>query len=148
MTKAATIDTTAFKDTVEKMTAASSDAMKKGFEKSFASFNEMTEMSKKNMEAFAASAAAATKGMEDLNAKALAYSKESMEKGLAAARSIGSAQSLQEAIELQTGYAKSSYEAYMAELNKMTELMVSTAKSASEPLNAQFSAVVAKFQKA
>jgi phasin family protein len=147
MAKAASVDTAAFTETVEKMTSASTDAMRKGFDKSYSAFTDMSEMSKKNLEALTASASVATKGMESLNAKVLAYTKSSMESGIAAARSLGSAQSVQEAIELQTKYAKSAFEAYMAELNAMSEMMVSTAKSAAEPLNAQFSSVVTTLQK-
>jgi phasin family protein len=71
----------------------------------------------------------------------VAFSKKAMETNMAAAKSIMSSKSVQEMMERQAEFAKSSFEAYVAELNKMSELMSGVTKDAIKPLNERFAAV-------
>ena len=105
------------KTTVEQFTTAGNQAFKDSLEKSMAAFGDINVHSKKNMEALVASVTAATKGAEALGAGAMAYSKKSVEDQVAAAKSLAAAKSVQEVVELQTTYAKSALEAYLAEMN-------------------------------
>ena len=91
--------------------------------------------SKKNLEAMIASVTAATKGAETLGAQAMAYSKSSIEGQVAAAKSLAGAKSIQEVVELQTAYAKSALETYMAEVGKMSETVAASVKDSLKPLN-------------
>src|SRR4249919_2828830 len=94
------------KTTVDQFTAASNVAFKDGVEKTLAALNEANGVSKKNLEAVVASVTAATKGAEALGAQAMAFSKTSFESQVAAAKSLSSAKSVQEVVELQTAFAK------------------------------------------
>src|SRR5438270_7181306 len=96
----------ATKSTVEQMTAASNTAFKDGVEKTLAALNEANTVSKKNLEAVVASVTAATKGAEALGAQAMAFSKAGFEAQVAATKSLASAKSVQEVVELQTAFAK------------------------------------------
>ena len=98
---------------------------------------EFGELQKQNLDAMAESTRAATKGMETISSHAAAYSREAFEKGVEAARSVTSAQSVQEAMELQTGYTKSAFEAYLEEMNTLTGMFASMVREASAPLNSQ-----------
>ena len=137
----------ATKSTVEQFTAASNVAFKEGVEKSLAAMNEANTQSKKNLEAVVASVTAATKG-EALGAQAMAFSKANFENQVAAAKSLTSAKSVQEAVELQTAFAKSALETYMAEMGRMTETVSASVKDSIKPLNERMTAMVERLQAA
>ena len=136
------------KSTAEKYSAAGTQAFKDVFEKSLTALNDYNAQTKSNLEAVVASVTAATKGAETLGAETLAYSKKSLEDHVAAAKSLTSARSVQEAVELQTAWAKSSMESYMAQMNKASEIVAASVKESLTPLNARVTAAVEKFQAA
>jgi phasin family protein len=119
------------KATVEQFTVAGNQAFKDQVEKNLAGLNELNAHSKKNLEAVVASVTAATKGAESLGALYMAYSKTAVENQVAAAKALSGAKSVQEAVELQTTWAKSAMELYMAEVGKMGETASSRSTSAS-----------------
>ena len=102
------------KSTAEQYTAAGSQAFKDAVEKSMTAMNELNAQSKHNLEAVVASVTAASKGAETLGAQTMAYSKKSMDDYMAAAKSLTTAKSVQEVVELQTACAKSALEGYLA----------------------------------
>ena len=134
------------KTTVDQITAASSVAFKGGVEKSLSALNEFNAHSKKNLEALVASTTAATKGAEAMGAQAMAYSKTAFEGNVAAAKSLAGAKSIQEIVELQTTFAKSALETYMAQVSKMSEMATASMKESMKPLNERVTATVEKFQ--
>jgi phasin family protein len=136
----------AAKSTVEQMTAASNAAFKDGVEKTLAAINEANTHSKKNLEALVASVTAAAKGAETLGAQAMALSKKTFDDQVTAARSLASAKSLQEVVELQSGYARSVLETYMAEMGKLTDTFSASVKDSLKPLNERVTDVVERFQ--
>ncbi|MBU1378201.1 MAG: TIGR01841 family phasin [Alphaproteobacteria bacterium] len=138
--------TDAAKNTIEQLTATSNVAFKEGVEKSLAAMNEMNSYSKKNMEAMVASATASAKGAEALGAQAMAFSKTVFEKQVTAAKSLAGAKSVQEVVELQTAFAKSALETYMAQFGAMSDTVSSSVKESMKPLNERVTAVVEKFQ--
>ena len=136
------------KTTVEQVTAASTVAFKDGVEKTLAALNEANTVSKKNLEAVVASVTAATKGAEALGAQAMAYSKTAFDTNVSAAKALAGAKSVQEVIELQTAFAKSALETYMAEVAKMSETVQAWVKDSVTPLNERVTAVVEGLQAA
>jgi len=136
------------KSSVEQFTTAGNQAFKDGIEKSLSALGEVNAHSKKNLEAVVASATAATKGAEALGAQAMAYSKKVLEDQAAAAKSLTSAKSVQEVVELQTAYAKSALECYVAEMNKASETVAASVKECFQPINERFTAFVERFQTA
>lgn len=140
--------TETMKTTVEQFTTAGNQAFKDNIEKSLASLNDANAHSKKNLEAVVASVTAATKGAEALGAQAMAYSKKAVEDQVAAAKALSGAKSLQEAVELQTTWAKSAMEAYLAQFSKMGETVAASVKDSAKPLNERVTALVEKLQAA
>jgi phasin family protein len=138
----------AVKTTLENMTTAGNKAFKDSIGKSLAALAEMNTHSKKNLEAVVVSVTAATKGAETLGARAMAYSKKSMEDHVVAAKSLAGAKSVQEAIELQTNFAKSAFETYVAEVTKMSETVAASMKETVAPLNERVTALVERVQSA
>ena len=136
------------KSTAEQYQAAGSKAFKDAVEKSMTALNDINAHSKSNLEAVVASVTAAGKGAESLGAQTAAYSKKSLEDYVAAAKSLTTAKSLQEVVELQTAFAKSSLEAYLAQVNKASETVAASMKETLTPLNARVTAAVETFQSA
>jgi phasin family protein len=136
----------AIKTTVEKMTTASNQAYKDGVEKTLSALSEVNALSKSNVEAVVESLTAATKGAEAVGTQAAAFSKKSFEDAVAASKSLTSAKSLQEVIELQSTYAKSAMEAYVAEMNALSQTLSASFKDTFSPINARMTATVEKFQ--
>jgi len=134
------------KSTVEQFTVASNTAFKDGVEKTMTAFSEANAHSKKNLEAVVASVTAAAKGAEVVGAQAMAFSKKAFDDQVAAARSLASAKSVQEVVELQTTLAKTFLENYMAEMGKLTETVSSSVKDSMKPLNERVTDLVEKIQ--
>jgi phasin family protein len=137
----------ASKDVMDKFMKASTE----GYEKAFASaqdrmqdmmkqYDDLAGMGQKAMQAFVASGTAYAKGYETLSAELMAFSKQQIEDGAATARAAMTAKSLQELIDLQTTYAKTSLDAVMAEGTKLSEITTKLAQDTVEPLNEQFTA--------
>jgi len=128
-------------DTFEHFTAQNQEKLRETFDRSVTALSEVGAFGKENVEALMASATAATKGMEVLSARAVAYSKSAMEDHVAAAKALMTSKSVQEALERQSDYARKAFDGYVAEMNKMSELMTGIAKDSMKPLNERFTAV-------
>ena len=138
--------TETLKNSAEQYATAGAQTFKDGVEKSLAALNDINAQSKQNLEAVVASVTAATKGAETLGAQAIAYSKKSVEDAVAAAKTLSGAKSIQEVVALQTSWAKSALEGYLAELNKASEIVSASMKDSLVPLNGRVTAAVEKFQ--
>lgn len=132
----------------EQAQAAGAQAFRSTVDKSVAGLTELNAQGKKNLEAMVESASAAQRGAEALSQQALAFGKKSWEDNLAAAQSIAAARSVQELIELQTSWAKSASEAYLAQMTRMTETLTASVKDSFKPINERVSASVESFQAA
>ena len=138
----------AAKATVDQFATAANTAFKDGVEKTLAALAEANTHSKKNLEATVAAVSAAAKGAETLGAQVSAYAKKAAEDQIAAAKSLTTAKSLQEAVELQTTYAKSFLDSYLAEMNRWSDTVSGSVKESLRPINERVSAVVEQFQTA
>ncbi|WP_413660472.1 phasin family protein [Maricaulis sp. D1M11] len=129
-------------ETVETMTTASNQAVKEGFEKAMKALEDARSFNKETVDAVIESATVAGKGMEAVNASAIAYAKNSVNESVAATKAVSSAKSLQEVFEIQSDFVKASFEAYMAEMTKSSELIAGTFKDSVKPLNERLTATV------
>ncbi len=134
------------KNTIEQFTTTTNVAFKDGVEKSLAAMNDLNSHSKKNLEAVVAAARASAKGAEALGAQAMAFSKTMFESNVTAAKSLAGAKSVQEVVELQTAFAKSALETYMAEFARMSETVSASVKEAMKPISERVTATAEKFQ--
>lgn len=126
---------------LEQFSAVGQEKFREGVDRSLAAVSEMGAFSKENFEALVASATAASKGMEVLSARAVAYSKSAMEQHMAATKAMMSAKSVQELVERQSDYARSAFDGYVAEMNRLTDLMSGVTKDAIKPINERMTAV-------
>ncbi len=143
------------KSSAEKATATAemtftkgAEAFKAGLEKAIAGYDSFVGYSKETAEAYAKSAAIAGKGIETINSELYSYSKGAVEDSIAAGKALLASKSVHEAIELQTGFAKTAFETYVEELTKFGELMTATAKNSLAPLQGRYQAWVELVQSA
>jgi len=118
------------------------EALKVSFEKAVKNYDQLLGYGKETVEAYVRSANAAGKGAETLHNEIYAYSKQSIEDSIAAAKALLGSKSVHEAFELQTDFAKTAFDAYVSEMTKLSELVVSTTKETFEPLQGRVAAWV------
>ncbi|HEY8070343.1 MAG TPA: phasin family protein [Methylocystis sp.] len=91
-------------------------------------------------EAFTAATDSSTKGLQAIAAETTDYSKKSFEKSRAHFEKLIGVKKFEEAIQLQSDFAKSAYEDFVAQATKMGELYSSLAKEAFKPITIASSA--------
>lgn len=97
-------------------------------------FDDVQKISKDNLDAAMKSFGAVSKGVQAIATEVADYSKKSFEDGTAAAEKLFGAKSLDKAIEIQTEFAKSAYESFVANATKLGELYANLAKESYKPL--------------
>lgn len=142
------------KDTVEAAVKASTEAATKAFamskdrvEQVVKSYDELATFNKGTVEAFVTAGNVAVKGFEQINAEVMAFSKASIEDGIAAAKAVMSAKTLNEFVELQSRFAKTSLDSFLQQSTKLGELSAKVAQESFEPINARVQVAVEKFVK-
>jgi phasin family protein len=110
----------------------------------FKNMEDLQKNSKDQIESATAAATAVSKGVQQLAAEVTDYSKKSVETSSAFVEKLLGAKSLDSAVQIQTDFAKSSYETFVAQATKLGELYTNLAKEAFKPVEA----VVAKAQAA
>jgi hypothetical protein len=106
-----------------------------------ATFDNVQQLGKEQFEAISAAAAAVTKGWQSIAAETTDYSKKSFEKSRVLAEKLIGVKKIDEAFQLQTEFAKSSYEDFIAEATKIGELYSNLAKEAFKPVETAASKV-------
>jgi phasin family protein len=94
---------------------------------------DMQQASKESMDLAMKSMGALSKSAQAIVVEMTDYSKKAFEDGTAALEKLFGAKSLEKAIELQTEYAKSAYEGFVAEATKIGELYADLAKESYKP---------------
>lgn len=80
--------------------------------------------------------AAISKGVQAVAVETGEYAKKSFEAGAATFEKLVSAKSLEKAIEIQTDFAKASYEGFVAQATKIGELYTDLGKEIYKPYEA------------
>jgi len=96
-------------------------------------FEDLQQVSKENMEVTMKSAESMSKGAQAIATEVADYSKKAFEEGSAMLEKLFGVKSLEKAIELQSEYAKTSYEGFVAKATKIGELYTDLAKESYKP---------------
>jgi phasin family protein len=99
-----------------------------------ANFDSVPTFGKEQFEAVSAAAAAVTKGWQSIAAETTDYSKKSFEKSRLLAEKLITVKKLDEAFALQSDFAKSAYEDFVAEATKLGEMYAALTKEAFKPI--------------
>ncbi|HEY1365110.1 MAG TPA: phasin family protein [Xanthobacteraceae bacterium] len=103
--------------------------------------DELQQIGKDNMDAAMKSFGAVSKNAQAIAVEIADYSKKVFEQGTAATEKLIGAKSLEKAFEVQTDYAKSSYENFVAGATKLGELYLDLARQAYQPFEGQLGKV-------
>ena len=99
-----------------------------------ANFDSVQQLGKDQFEAVSAATAALTKGLQGIATETTDYSKKSFEKTRELAEKLVGVKKIDEAVALQSEFAKSSYEDFVAEATKLGELYTALAKEVFKPI--------------
>jgi phasin family protein len=100
---------------------------------------EVQKVGKDGFDATARSFGEMSKGFQAIAAQVTDYSKKAFEDGTRALEQLIGAKSVQQAIEIQSQYAKKAYETHIAEMSKLGEMYVAIARDAYKPVEQVFS---------
>ena len=75
-----------------------------------------------------------SKGWQAIAAEMTDYTKRSFEEGTSTVEKLMTAKSIEQAVEIQTGYAKRAYDDYMHQVSKLGGLYAELAKEAYKPV--------------
>jgi phasin family protein len=137
-----------FAATVSDPIGATNEALRSGFEKLKSSSAVMSEHNKANIEAMTESAKIAFKSFEEVTAITAAYIKTATEQVTAAAKTLSTAKSIQEVVEVQADYARNALDTYVADFNKVANVMFGAMKGGAKPISDRASASFAALQSA
>ena len=101
-------------------------------------FEDLQQVSKDNVEVAMKSVGALSKGAQAIAVEVADYSKKAFEDGTAALEKLFGVKSFEKAIEVQTEYAKTSYEGFVAKASKIGELYADLAKESYKPFESMF----------
>src|SRR6201996_5202441 len=123
------------------------EAFKTGFEKAVKNYDHFLGYGKETVEAYVKAANAAGKGAETINSEIYALSKQSIEESIAATKAVLGSKSIHEAIEVQTDFAKTAFDAYVGQMTKLGQLFQATSKETFAPIQGRVQAWVETVQK-
>ena len=95
---------------------------------------DFQKLGKDNYEAVVKSYGQVNKGLQDIGASFTDYTKRAFADATATFEKLVGAKSLEHAIEIQSAYAKSAYENWMAEMTRIGEMYTSVARDAYKPV--------------
>lgn len=101
-------------------------------------FDDLQSVGKENVDAALKSFGALSKSGQAIAVEFADYSKKSFENGTAALEKLFGVKSFDKAIEVQTEYAKTAYEGFVAEASKLSELYANLAKETYKPFETIF----------
>ena len=106
-------------------------------------FEEFQKLGKDNVDVAMKQFGTVSKGWQAIATEVADYSKKSFEDGSAALERLFGAKSLEKAIEVQSDYAKTAYEGFVAQATKFGELYTDLAKETYKPFEGFLSKVSA-----
>lgn len=133
-------------ETIETWTSATPEAFKEGYEKMASGFGKWADFNRESIEAMMAAAGRLAKGFEKAASDNSAFVKSSYEDGVEAFKATAASKSVQEALDIQSEFARTTVEKNLTQLNKIAEHWASTTKEAAEPITARYNEFVEMVQ--
>ena len=162
MTKPMDSGFVAGKDIVDSFVKVGQEAAQKGYEQAVTmtkeqvekardvvakSVDEMSSLNKDNVDAVVQAGTIYAKGVEVIGKEFMSYAQARLESNMAAMKAMMGARTLKELVDLQTEYARSSFDQMVTETTKLSEIGVKVTNDAFAPLNARVNVVVEKMTK-
>jgi phasin family protein len=96
-------------------------------------FEDFQNFSKQQVEVATAFASTLSKGLQEIASESAEYSKHAMSASAEAVERLLGAKTVESALRIQSDYAKSAYEGFVAKSTKINEIMVKVASDAMKP---------------
>jgi phasin family protein len=111
---------------------------KTAMEKGSRLMEEMTEISRGNVEAFVASSKVAARGVETLTQEAAEFGRRSFEEASSTLKSFAEVKSPTDFFRLQSEFARAQFDAMVSETSKMSEAMIKLAGEVAQPITSRY----------
>lgn len=121
---------------------------REALDKSTKAAEELGSFTRENVEAFVESGKIAAKGFETLTQSAIELAKKNGEAATTAFKSFSSAKSANELLQLQSDFARTQFDKFIADSSKMTEAFVKLSNDVFEPISSRFAVAADKFKTA
>lgn len=110
----------------------------------FTNVEEIQKFGKQQFEAVTAATTSFSKGLQEIATETTDYSKKAIAANTSVVEKLLGAKNLETAIQIQTEFAKSAYEAFVAEATKIGELYAKLAREAFKPIETTYVKAPAK----
>jgi phasin family protein len=107
-------------------------------EKSAKIVEQLADLTRGNVEAIVASSKIAAKGVETMSQDAAEYSRKSFEEASAVLKSFAEVKSATDFFKLQGDFARSAFDAAVAESARVSETVLKLAGEVAEPINSRY----------
>src|SRR5258708_9502762 len=128
----------------ERMFRATKEQVEKASASAFKTYEDLSKFSKENLEAYVAAGTTVAKGFESIGRAWVNFTQETFEASAQVAKALLSAKTLREAVDVQTDFAKTTFDKLVAEGTKVSEISVKVANEAVEPISARLNAAIQK----
>ena len=119
-----------------------------GLEKTRKAAEQIVAFGQGNIEALTKSTQIWAASVRDLSERATAAMQASFQETVSVIKTLGSVKSLKEAIDVQSGLARTTVEKTLSEAGRLTEASLKLTEQALAPMTARISAAVETFSKA
>jgi hypothetical protein len=96
--------------------------------------NDFQKMGKDNYDAMVRSYGELNKGLQAIAARWTAFSKDAFEDATRTFEKLVGVKSFEQAVEIQSAYAKRAYDSWVAEATKLSEMYTDVAREAYKPV--------------
>lgn len=110
-------------------------------------YEDAAKFNKENLDAFVVASTTYAKGVESVSKSWAAFAQETFEASANVAKAMLGAKTLKEAVDLQTDFAKTTFDKFVAEGTKVSEASIKVTNEALEPINARVNVAVEKMLK-
>lgn len=135
------------KTNLEGVLKAQKDQFEKASAQLLKSYEEVSALTKENVDAVVTSGTIVAKGAEEAGKQVAAFTQSSAETAVANGKALLAVKTVNELVDLQNVFFKKSLETFIAETTKIQELSVKIANEALAPISARVNAAVEKFSK-
>ncbi|WOI52562.1 phasin family protein [Parvularcula sp. LCG005] len=132
--------------TAEEATNTANAAMNDGIERMTQGLTQFGSFGQENIEAMIECATTVAKGFEKIANENATYAKKQMETGTDRFQALSKAKTPQEFFEAQNDLLRTSMESHIGQMNKVSDMWMSTARDAAQPLSKRYSAMVEMMQ--
>jgi phasin family protein len=139
-----TNETTQIADRVQAVFGDVNAKAKEAFERNTKVAEELTELTKGNVEAYVASAKLAAKGAETLGQEVAEFGRKSFEDASAALKGFAEVKSPTDLFRLQSEFARAQFDAFVAESSKLSETVLKLAGEVAQPITSRYAVAAEK----